>query len=243
MHAVDRSPEPGFLVQLRTRHSQWSELDGSDRQRIRYELAQDFLNLCAYCEQECGPPTTLHDGTEESIEHFMPRHLFPDMWLDWLNLLYACNRCNRAKDNKWPTPGDDTDQLLARLDRRYGQVSEYVTPNSADGNRPSGECFDFDVTTGEIIPSIQLRQAEWSMAQRTIVDVNLNDKDLGQYDPNHLWIRRKQQAERLVKEINRLADIDERLHVIREFMLPDKPFSSFVAKYIFDRFPLIAHLP
>ena len=242
MHSVERSPEPNFIAELRTTHSRWSKLDGPERQRIRNELSQDFGNVCAYCEQLCMGPTRDHFGTEESIDHYRPREQFPNLWLDWLNLTYACRRCNQAKDNKWPTPSDNTNQCLSGLYTQYIPVSEYVNPNAVAGQRPARDFFDFDITTGEITPSAQIEQIERSMAWRTIVDVDLNDSKLGENEPGHLWNRRRRQLIRLTKRLSQLDDFDEKVNIMREFMLPDKPFSSFINTYIMDRFPLMARV-
>ena len=97
MHSVGRSPEPTFLSHLRSSHTRWAGLEGSDRQQIRAALAQDFGNVCGYCEQSCRRRSATHDGrNEETIDHFKPRSGFPALWLDWLNLVYACRRCNKA---------------------------------------------------------------------------------------------------------------------------------------------------
>ena len=42
MRSVTRSPEPAFLGSMRADHTQWDDLDGGDRQRIRNALVQDF---------------------------------------------------------------------------------------------------------------------------------------------------------------------------------------------------------
>ena len=137
MHSVGRSPEPVFLSQFRSSLSQWTELQGTDRQRIRGALVQDFGTVCGYCEQPCTRPTPAHDGrNEETIDHFRPRCKFPGLWLDWLNLIYACHRCNQAKNSNWPAPDDAASHLLAQIETRYTGVSEFVNPNA--GSHPIG---------------------------------------------------------------------------------------------------------
>ena len=241
MHSVERSPEPDFLAQLRAAHSRWDDLQGDERRRIRDALVGDFGTICAYCERPCHGATTAHqEPGAETIDHFRPRHRFPDQWLDWLNLVYSCYRCNQAKGNSWPGFDDaPVNQFLAVEDARYVSVSEYVNPSAVAGQRPAGEFFDFEAETGEMLPSSQLDGMKWSMARRTIRDVDLNDSGLGENDESHLWNRRLRQRTLLIERISGLDDFDAKLNIMLEFMLPDKPFSSFIRAYVMGRFPLL----
>ena len=245
MHSVERSPGPDFLAQLRSAHTQWYDLQGDERRRIRDALVRDFGTICAYCERPCQRGTATHEEPgEETIDHFRPRNCFPDLWLDWLNLVYACRRCNQAKGSSWPG-FDDTlvNQMLAAEDSRYVSVSEYVNPSAVDGQRLAGEFFEFDGETGEMLPSSQLdEEVEWSMARRTIRDVDLNDSGLGENDESHLWNLRRRQRALIIERIDGLEDFDAKLNIMLEFMLPDKPFSSFIRAYVMGRFPLLAQV-
>ena len=242
MHSVKRSPEPDFFDDLRAAYTRWEDLDGGDRQRIRDALVQDFGTICAYCDRPCQNATAMHqEPGEETIDHFRPKdpNRFPALWLDWLNLVYSCHRCNQAKSNSWPGFDDSLrNQMLAAADARYIAVAEYVNPSATDGQRPAEDFFDFDAETGEICPAAQLDTSEWSMARRTIRDIDLNDITLGENDASHLWNRRLEQRALLIERINGLDDFDAKVNIMLEFMLPDKPFSSFIAAYVKGRFPL-----
>jgi hypothetical protein len=39
------------------------------------------------------------------VDHYRPKKLFPHLATEYLNLFYACNRCNAFKGSFWPTPG------------------------------------------------------------------------------------------------------------------------------------------
>ena len=80
------------------------------------------------------------------------------------------------------------------------------------------------------------------MARRTIRDVDLNDSELGENDESHLWNLRLEQRALLIERINELDDFDAKVNIMLEFMLQDKPFSSFVRAYVNDRFPLFRHI-
>jgi hypothetical protein len=61
-------------------------------------LREEFARRCVYC---CRP-----DGfgslDEFVVEHYAPQHLFADRLLDYNNLFYACQPCNRRKGAYWP---------------------------------------------------------------------------------------------------------------------------------------------
>lgn len=239
MRSVPRSPEPDFFADLRTAHARWDSLDGADRNRIRDELARDFVRVCAYCEQPCQSPTRNAEPNEESIDHFRPRNRFPAQWLEWLNLVYACRRCNQAKGGKWPGFDDDSvNRMLAAEDARYSPAPRYVNPSVVEGQRPANGFFEFNAATGEMLPAPELNPEEWSIARRTIQDIDLNDSGLGANDWRHLWNRRMAQRNLLVTRLNMLEDFDMKVTIMMEFVLPDKPFASFIRAYIRDRFPI-----
>lgn len=62
---------------------------------------------CVYClshEREIGPLSPF-GGFE--IEHFKPESIFPHIRCSYANLFWACQLCNRAKGDSWPS----TDEL------------------------------------------------------------------------------------------------------------------------------------
>ena len=189
------------------------------------------------------PTPSRTSPTEETIDHFRPRYRFRDRQLDWLNLVYACYKCNQNKGNNWPGNDEvDLNRWLSQWYPKYVPISEYVSPNEGEGNRPANEFFDFDVLTGEIKPAEQLDPPQWSIALRTIRDIDLNDDKLGENDQNHLLSRRRNQWNMLIQQINGLDDPAEKVELMRNFTMPDKPFSTYIYAYLADRFPDIDQL-
>ena len=238
MHSVPRSPEPDFLADFRKVKNQWDELDGTERQRIRTELMRDFGEVCAYCEQLCYTPSKAEKPSDESIDHFRPRSRFPNLWLDWPNLIYACRMCNQNKGNKWPGSLDTYDEISNRVlsseDSRYTPVSQYVSPSQASHQRMAQEFFNFDAHTGRIAPSNGLASDEWAMARRTIWDMDLNS--------NYLCNLRLEQLDWLIEKLDTIESFDEKVNVIFRFMLQKTPFSTFVRSYLISRFPPLNQL-
>jgi len=68
---------------------------------FRPYVREDFLRECAFCLF-----SELLSGGEEGFEldHFRPRHLFPELLNDFYNLYYSCHPCNHIKRDSWPPP-------------------------------------------------------------------------------------------------------------------------------------------
>ena len=244
MHSVERSREPGILAEIRARHRSVVELTGQERSAIRDALFHDFKGICAYCEKSCQSPTPSRKSPdEETIDHFQPLNRFPGQWLDWLNLVYSCYRCNQKKGGNWPMLGDASNNRMATLFSPHAVVTGYVNPNAVHGQRPAQDFFSFNIETGEIVASPDIDNAEWLVAQRTIEDIDLNDTGLGENDLGHLLNRRKWQRDLFRRTVDSLPDSDMRNRVILDFMELDKPFSGFVSAYVKHRFPDIFDPP
>ena len=246
MNSIQRSEESELLAELRARYASWQEMEKrcpKKRAQVRAELRRDFNKICGYCERRCEPITKAHSAGEESVDHFQPKKRFPELSLDWRNLIYACRRCNQAKERNWPGYDDEgVNEFLTAGSPRYVPVSELVSPNTVDGQRPACDFFEFNVKTGEISPRAQLDPAEWSKARRTIRDIDLNDSDVGENDEGNLWVYRLRHLTWLTEKLDKSQDFDEKVNMMLESMQPGKPFSGFIAAYFMDRFPGLAQL-
>ncbi|OIR24484.1 HNH endonuclease [Bathymodiolus thermophilus thioautotrophic gill symbiont] len=65
---------------------------------FRPYLASDFNQRCGYCDD---PDTYYEQQVGFHIDHFKPKSKFPNLKISYLNLVYSCPYCNRAKSNKW----------------------------------------------------------------------------------------------------------------------------------------------
>jgi uncharacterized protein (TIGR02646 family) len=130
--------------------------ENEDISKIRPQLRRDMLLeeqslLCAYCEKE------IDDNPQNSnIDHFKTRNLFPELTLEYSNLLVSCNtdeRCSNFKDSH------------IKNKEEYDNI---VNPAFENPN----DYFDY-LPTGEII-------AKNEKGQFTIDIFNLKDKSLTQ---------------------------------------------------------------
>lgn len=226
LHSVQRSVEPDFLSLLRARYSGWEELAIEDRRRVRAKLSHDFNQICGYCEQQCNPTTPGQLPNEESVDHFHPRSRFPAEWMNWLNLIYSCRRCNQAKGNRWPAIGDAENSRLSIINR-YRQVTGYVSPNSADSQQSAEAFFTFDIDNGEIVPVDESDDEEWSMAYRTILDLDLNSLDSADDLPN----QRRVERQLLDETLRQVSEAELRQAIVAGITQRSRPFSSFMSAY------------
>ena len=104
-----------------------------------------------------------------------------------------------------------------------------MNPNEEQGLRAANEFFDFDFDTGEIKPAEQIDDVEWSMARRTIDDIDLNDELSGveAYDPDHLFNQRRYSLYLFIEQIT--SD-------------PGLGLSDYVGRHVTGQTLLIVHL-
>ena len=91
-------------------------------------LRDEFDFRCAYClKREAWGQVTF----EFELDHFEPQSLNPQLRLDYLNLVYACRRCNAVKWNQ--TVADPF--LLLRATRATTLPDGSLQPADSDTKR------------------------------------------------------------------------------------------------------------
>ena len=92
------------------------------------------------------------EQSRETIDHFLPRHEFPELSLSWENLFPACDRCNSTyKRTKWSC--------------------RIVKPDTD----PVDTYFDFNPVSGRLRPSASLDWPTRVNVRLTIHVFRLND--------------------------------------------------------------------
>ena len=114
--AITRAEEPAKLKRS-TARTHGSRFETSVRRCIAMQSGK-----CCYCES--GVPSC---GPGQEIEHYWPKAHYGDKRNLWSNLLLACDRCNRKKDDSFPL--DELGQPLV------------IDPTSADVNPESELTF------------------------------------------------------------------------------------------------------
>jgi uncharacterized protein (TIGR02646 family) len=151
---ICKTNEPEFLTNFKAQANEdWQPtyefLRGKDKQQVHHYLIAEQGHICCYCGGRI-----VH--ADSHIEHFQPQTDYPDLELDYFNLLASCQN-----------------QLIPREPRHCGMGMSWfddrllVSPLIED-------CEDFFEYTvdGQILPS---RDTEKSVAAiRTIDRLNLN---------------------------------------------------------------------
>ena len=238
MRGTERSAEPDFLAALRAARSQWEDLDATERRRIREALRSDFGACCAYCEDWCAEDAgAAENGNRGTVDHFRPRAGFPGQWLTWLNLVYACRRCNDTKGNLWPEAADAANRRLSVISRYSGAVA-YVNPSLVPEQRPADEFFEYRYDSGQMTAAGGLSDSEWSMAFRTIADLDLNS-DYEAVGDRLPYLRRERLDFLITRLGNPMEDIGRTVTILHELTQPSQPFSGFILAYVREQFPML----
>ena len=154
MLKVDKKREPEEFTKYKKKNKVVNWKDFTSESEIKKLLKEALLeeqenSCCPYCETEIN----LNDS---QIEHIKPKDKFPELLIDYENLIACClesKRCGNSKANKW-------DELFINS----------VTENPED-------YFKYDIKTGKIIPIFKEKE-KFEKAEYTINLLNLNDNGL-----------------------------------------------------------------
>lgn len=178
MRWIDRGPEPRRVQEYAQEFTEgWVEYyrggvggrpDDSYWREFRGDLGDRSGGNCWYCERRCARDAD-NGGRVPTVDHFRPLNRFPELAYQWSNWVFSCQRCNKEnKGGEWPDSG-------------------YVDPGALDEKERPERYFDYDASTGEIIPMPGLPSKGRKRAVRTIDDLGLNRLDVLFYRLN--WIR------------------------------------------------------
>lgn len=97
MKKIHKTNEPAsFTAYKRANpHHQYKDLDDVVRQEIRQKCTEEQYYLCAYCCKEIS-------GTniDTMNEHIQPRHHYPNLSMDFNNIVASCCKTGHCDDSK-----------------------------------------------------------------------------------------------------------------------------------------------
>ncbi len=168
MHWVERGPEPPGIQGYAQHYTRgWVDYfrngvggrptDDFWRQ-FRNDLGSKTNGICWYCERQCSADAQVGE-LAPSVDHFKPRHRFPELTYSWNNWVFSCRRCNDEKADKWPVEG-------------------LVDPCDPDVLERPEQYFTYDWLTGEVLSRRDLPENARRRATDTISALNLNRQDL-----------------------------------------------------------------
>lgn len=68
-----------------------------NKKYIREALMESSHCKCAYCERKLGS-----GEVDMNVDHFYPKSIYPELVIEWDNLIPSCPDCNRNKSNHDP---------------------------------------------------------------------------------------------------------------------------------------------
>jgi hypothetical protein len=95
-------------------------------QQFKPALRNEFEKKCVYCRM----PDSVRGYAGFGVDHYRPKHAFPQLQTAYVNLFYCCNPCNSRKGGYWseelheriPNPCDDEMHLHVRFTRAEVQA-------------------------------------------------------------------------------------------------------------------------
>ena len=93
-------------------------------QQFKPALRSEFEKKCVYCRT----PDSVRGYAGFGVDHYRPKHAFPELQTSYANLFYCCNQCNSRKGGYWveelrvPNPCDDEMHLHVRFARAEVQA-------------------------------------------------------------------------------------------------------------------------
>ncbi|MCE2501093.1 MAG: TIGR02646 family protein [Dehalococcoidia bacterium] len=123
-------------------------------------MRKRFHGKCGYCERRCGNEEGHQGSRSPTVDHFRPRSQYPELTYEWTNWIFSCRQCNvEYKQDKWPSSG-------------------YVDPCASEMAERPERYFDYDHSTGELVPKPGLPFDAQDKARNTVEDLGLNERDL-----------------------------------------------------------------
>jgi len=166
---------------------------------------------CSYCE-------TTPNGSRLRVDHFFPIKLYPELTLDWDNLLPSCENCNTRKSSH------DT------------KTEPIINPSKIN----PFPYYDFDYIW--MIPAVD--SPDPVLSKRTIDVCDLNRRELVrsradllvdlttyQKDINFVLIDLEESMSAL-KIKNRIIRLEESIKIIEEMAENKEKFSAFIKKFL-----------
>ena len=101
MRKIQKADEPASFAKYKQHNPTHQYKDLNDeivRQDIRQKCTEEQYYLCAYCCKEISGT-----NVDTMNEHIQPRHHYPNLSMDFNNIVASCNQtghCDNSKDSK-----------------------------------------------------------------------------------------------------------------------------------------------
>ena len=137
---ADRDELYNFRKDILRKKLTASDLDSIYKKFRDSNIGEDFLNrisrgVCLFCLA----------GTADTIDHYLPKSIFPDLSIEIYNLIPSCDVCNRKKSTY--SPNSKESQLIHPYFNKIDFNSRwmYSYPNEKFLKDPSSRAIVFEV--------------------------------------------------------------------------------------------------
>ncbi len=182
----------------------------------RHVEVKETLYNCSH--QKCSYCEALPIGSRLRVDHFFPKKLYPELTLDWDNLLPSCDNCNTRKSSH------DT------------KTEPIINPSKIN----PFPYYNFDFIW--MIPAVD--SPDPVLTKRTIDVCDLNRRELVksradllvdlttyQKDMNFVLLDFEEPMSN-IKIKNRIIRLEESLEIIEEMAQDTEKFSAFIKKFL-----------
>ena len=182
MRRITREETPEFWSKSIRKYRNYDDLENSEAGRelrgmLRRHLIMLQGGLCAYCCKEIADENSLN-------EHIKPRSTFPDLSLDYDNLVASCitaNTCGSKKGNAY------RELFISPLDEHCEDHFKYTPDGSIVGTTTSG-VYTCDLLN---LNAYELKQARKALIKicrsyhnkDNVMNYYLHDQDTGNLRP------------------------------------------------------------
>ena len=213
MIRLKRPPKPEQLtditqLKLTEKYINNTSLTVWNQPFIRETLLNGTQHKCCYCEKQIGL-----GFPDMHIDHYRPKSLYPDLVVEWDNLMPCCGDCNRSKSNhdtvKMPIVNpfiDEPKNYFFLKDFRYKAID----------NR-------YDSVANTTINILGLNDLDKKCKNRYIIVTKILD------DLNALLNNAQRNKDVLKTDIALSNSIKRRLCGILRLCTPEAEYSAFVA--------------
>lgn len=208
MRNIQKNMRPA-IGEILLKSETFDQLDGQTKQELRDDLVAEQFHLCCYCMGRIEPT---HLKTK--IEHNKPQSIYPDLVLNYSNLLAACNgndgnplpqqHCDTAKGDREISKNPATDNVEALIEYKLDGT---ICSNNQEFQRDINSVLNLNHPT--------------LIAQRRAMIDSIKDSIGGDF-PN-----RRPGQNQLLNYITKFSSPNEKGQL--------KPFSQVVIWYLKDR--------
>lgn len=118
---------------------------------VKDALGEESCGKCGYCESK------ILDTQFGDVEHIRPKQTWPNLRLEYENLLLSCIKCNNAKNVNYDPHAHHVDPYRDEPSNHLLAAGPFVWPRPGDGGLGRVTEFVFSLNRAELVESRQDR--------------------------------------------------------------------------------------